>query len=306
MRDNSSLCRQIIESEVQRHPIEDLDMNNKLCVITGANSGIGYETTKALAAMGAFIVMVCRNEEKAAIARNKIAAETGNQGLDIVICDFSLQSDIRKAASEILEKYDQIDVLINNHGFIAAEREETVDGYEKTLAVNHLGFFLFTGLLMGAIDKADSARIINVSSEAHRRGSFEPENLQLEEGFSPMKAYANSKLFNIMFTKELARRVADKQITVNCLHPGVVATNFASSGSLIMRLLFGLGKLFMKSPRQGARTSIWLATSREVEGVNGAYFRNRKAATPSSAARDEGDQKKLWQISEELCEITYG
>lgn len=280
-------------------------MNNKLCVITGANSGIGYETTKALAALGAFIVMVCRDEEKAAAARNSIAAETGNQGIDIVICDFSVQSDIRKAASEILEKYDQIDVLINNHGFIAAEREETVDGYEKTLAVNHLGFFLFTALLMDAIHKAGSARIINVSSEAHRRGSFDPENIQLENGFSPMKAYANSKLFNIMFTKELALRLKDTQVTANCLHPGVVATNFASSGSLVMRVLFGIGKLFMKTPEQGARTSIWLATSRETEGGNGAYFRNRKAATPSSAARNEQDQKKLWQISEELCEITF-
>ncbi|MFN1834960.1 SDR family oxidoreductase [Balneola sp. MJW-20] len=276
-------------------------MNNKLCVITGANSGIGLETAKSLADEGAFIVMVCRNEDKASAARTQIANETGNQGIDIVLCDFSVQSEIRKAAQEILDKYDQIDVLINNHGFIASERQESVDGYEMTFAVNHLGYVLFTDLLMDAIKKSGSARIINVSSEAHRRGTFDPDDIQLKEGFSPMKAYSNSKLFNIMFTKELAKHLTDTAITANCLHPGVVATNFAQSGNFLTKTFFTLGKLFMKSPKEGAETSIYLATSPEVEGVNGAYFKDKKAATPSSEARDENAAAKLWDLSRDMC-----
>lgn len=278
-------------------------MNNKLCVITGANSGIGFETAKALAKKGAYLVMVCRNEDKAEAARTRIIEETSNRGIDIVLCDFAIQAEIRNAAAEIKKNYKQIDVLINNHGFLASEQEETVDGLEKTFAVNHIGYFMFTNLLLDMIKAADQGRIISVASEAHRAGEFDPENIQLNENFTPWKAYGNSKLFNILFTKELANQLVDTKVTANCLHPGVVASNFAQSGSWIMQTLFKIGKPFFVSPSKGAATSIYLATSDELEEVNGAYFRNKKVATPSKTARDEEAAKKLWDMSEKLCSI---
>ncbi|MBO6584640.1 MAG: SDR family oxidoreductase [Gracilimonas sp.] len=276
-------------------------MNNKLCVITGANSGIGFETTKALAKKGAYIVMVCRNEDKAVEARQQIIDQTSNPGIDIVLCDFAIQSEIRDAAEKIKADYDKVDVLINNHGFLASDREETVDGLEKTFAVNHIGYFLFTNLLLDHIKASDYARIISVASEAHRRGEFDPENLQLSEAYKPIKAYGNSKLFNILFTKELAHRLVDSHVTANCLHPGVIASNFANSASWIMKTLFTIGKPFMASSRKGAQTSIYLAASADVENVNGAYFKNKKAATPSKTARDADAARELWKMSEKLC-----
>lgn len=276
-------------------------MNNKLCVITGANSGIGFETTKALAKKGAYIVMVCRNEDKAEEARQQIIDETSNPGIDIVLCDFAIQSEIREAAEKIKANYDKVDVLINNHGFLAAEREETVDGLEKTFAVNHIGYFLFTNLLLDHIKASDYGRIINVASEAHRAGEFDPENIQLAEGYKPIKAYGNSKLFNILFTKELAQRLVDTNVTANCLHPGVVASNFGQSGSWVMSLLYTIGKPFMRSNKKGAETQIYLATSDEVKETNGAYFKDKKAATPSKTARDAEAARLLWEMSEKLC-----
>lgn len=278
-------------------------MNNKLCVITGANSGIGFETAKALAQKGAYLVMVCRNEDKAEAARQEIIEETSNPGIDIVLCDFAIQAEIRKAAEEIKKNYDKIDVLINNHGFLASEKEETVDGLEKTFAVNHIGYFMFTNLLLDLIKTADKGRIVSVASEAHRAGEFDPENIQLNENYSPWKAYGNSKLFNILFTKELANQLVDTNVTANCLHPGVVASNFAQSGSWIMRTLFTIGKPFFVSPKKGAQTSIYLASSDEVKEVSGAYFKNKKVTTPSRIARDEDAAKELWNISEKLCRV---
>ncbi len=276
-------------------------MENKLCIITGANSGIGFETTKALAQKGAYVVMVCRNEEKAEAAKEQIIKETGHSGLEIVLCDFAIQAEIVEASKRIKQKFDKIDVLINNHGFLASERNETVDGLEETFAVNHIGYFLFTNLLLDHIKAAENARIINVASEAHRAGEFDPDNLQLQEGFKPFKAYGNSKLFNILFTKELAHRLVDTDVTVNCLHPGVVASNFGQSGSWLMSFLYTIGKPFMRSNKKGAETQIYLATSDEVENTSGAYFKDKKKTNPSRIARDADAAKKLWEISEDLC-----
>lgn len=276
-------------------------MENKLCIITGANSGIGFETAKALAKKGAYLVMVCRNEEKAEAAKQKIINETGNQGVEIVLCDFAIQAEIRNAAKLIKQKFDKIDVLINNHGFLASEWNETVDGLEETFAVNHIGYFLFTNLLLEHLKATENARIINVASEAHRVGVFNPDNLQLETGFKPMKAYGNSKLFNILFTKELAERLNDSSVTANSLHPGVVASNFGQSGSWLMSILYTIGKPFMRSNKKGAETSIYLASSDEVKTVSGAYFKNKHTSTPSKTARDPEAAKTLWEISEEMC-----
>jgi NAD(P)-dependent dehydrogenase (short-subunit alcohol dehydrogenase family) len=276
-------------------------MENKLCVITGANSGIGFETTKELARQGAFVVMVCRNEDKAEAARHQIISEIPEAGLRIVLCDFSIQDEIRKAAAVITRDYEKIDVLINNHGFLANKFEETVDGLESTFAVNHIGYFLFTHLLLPNIKSAEKARIVNVASEAHRGGRFIPNNLQLKDGFNYWNAYGNSKLFNILFTIELASRLKDTEVTANAVHPGVVASNFAQNGYGFINLFFKIFKPFLKSNREGAETSIYVASSPEVEGVSGAYFKDLKVATPRKNALDIVAAQKLWVISEELC-----
>lgn len=276
-------------------------MKNKLCVITGANSGIGFETTKELAAQGAFVVMVCRNEEKAEAARKAIINEIPDAGLAIVLCDFASMDDIRSAAGDISAQYEKIDILINNHGFIAKEYDTTVDGLEQTFGVNHIGYFLFTNLLLPQVKAAGKARIINVASTAHRRGEFDPDNIQLKTGYDNWKAYGNSKLFNILFTTQLAKKLEGTEVTANCLHPGVIASNFGQSSTWLVRVFYKFAGPLMKDNRQGAETTIYLATSPEVEDVNGAYFSNKKVATPSKIARDEEAAKKLWVISEEIC-----
>ena len=276
--------------------------SNRVCVITGANAGIGYETAKALAAMGMYVIMVCRNEMKAKAARDQLAIETANNSIEVVICDFSIQHDIREAAKIINEKFDEIDILINNHGFVAGKREMTIDGIEKTFAVNHLGFFLFTKLLLHKIIAADAGRIINVASTAHKRAKFDPDNLQSEKGFSAFGAYSISKLCNILFTIELSDLLKDTNVTVNCLHPGVVNTGITDDSNLFVKLFWKLGTPFMMNSRQGARTSIYLATSKEVEDISGEYFSNRKIARTTLEARNMDSARKLWEISEQLVE----
>ena len=290
-------CKVVLELVI----IKQNTMENKLCVITGANSGIGYETTKALAAKGAFVVMVCRNEDKAEAAKKAIINEISDAGLAIVLCDFASMDDIRRAATEIAQEYEKIDILINNHGFIAKEFDTTVDGLEQTFGVNHIGYFLFTNLLLPQVKAAGKSRIINVASTAHRRGEFDPDNIQLQSGYDNWKAYGNSKLFNILFTKELADRLNDTDVTANSLHPGVIASNFGQSSTWFVKVFYKLAAPFMKDNREGAETTIYLATSPEVEEVSGAYFSNCKVATPSKAARDPEAAKKLWEISEETC-----
>ncbi len=276
-------------------------MKNKLCIITGANAGIGFETAKELARQGAFIVMVCRSEDKAVAAKKAIQQETPDAGIDIILCDFSIQDEIRKASADILEKYEKIDVLINNHGFITNKYEETVDGLESIFAVNHIGYFLFTNLLLLTIINSGKARIINVASNAHQGGKFEPDNLQLKKNFDSWKAYSNSKLFNILFTIELAERLKDTEVTTNCLHPGVVRTKFGNGMNPLFALFWKLGSPFMKSHEDGAATTIYLATSEEVAEVNGAYFSDSKVKTPKKQALDPEAARELWRISEELC-----
>lgn len=281
-----------------------MDMTNKLCVITGANSGIGFETARELARQGAYIVMVCRNEDKALEAKKEILEETHSAGIDTVLCDFSSQDEIRNATAEIKDKYEKIEVLINNHGFIAKEYNETVDGYEETFAVNHLGYFLFTNLLMGPLLAADKARVINVASTAHKYGVFDPDDIQQKNKYNIRKAYGTSKLFNILFTNELAKRLNGTSITANCLHPGVIASNFGSNSAVPVRIFWKLAAGFMKSNKEGAQTTIYLATSDEVEGVNGAYFKDSKVATPNKLARNEFAAEKLWEISEKMCGLS--
>ena len=282
-----------------------MDVEHKTCLITGANSGIGKQTALEMARRGAYVVMLCRNEAKAERARQEIIQKTGHSGIEILLADLAHQYDIRKAAEQFCKQFDALDILINNAGIIPDERQETPEGIERTLAINHLAPFLLTNLLMEPLLAAPAARVVNVSSEVHRVGArvFDLENLQLTNGYSPTKAYGLSKLCNIMFTYELAKRTSDTSLTTNCLHPGVVSTQLADEASIWMKFFYFIGKPLMRSPAGGAETSIFLATSDEVADTSGKYFRNKKIATPSSIAFEDDKTEALWRESERLTSI---
>lgn len=277
----------------------------KTAIITGANSGIGKETTKALAENGYRVVMICRNREKAESARKEIIDETGNDQIDILICDLSLMHQIKKTAEYIRDSYPQIDRLVNNAGILPDDkRKETDEGLELTFAVNHMAYFLLTKELMPILEKSPSSRIINVASDAHRYGEFNPDNLQLENGYSTSKAYGNSKLFNIMFTSQLAKEIEGKDISAFSLHPGVVNTNFAADSDSWFAKFFNLGRLFMRSPEKGAETSIYLCLEPDIEHLSGSYFRDKQPVRKPSSARSDEDCKRLWDISNEILDRT--
>ena len=283
-----------------------MDLNNKLCVVTGANSGIGKETARNFAADGGYVIMICRNDKRAQQARQEIIDNTGNTNVDIVLADLAVQNDIRSAAQQIIDQFDHVDILVNNAGLIADEREETIDGIEKTLAVNHLAPFLLTNLLWDHLQQSEESRVINVSSEVHRMGAkvFDIDNLELTENYSAMNAYGISKVCNIMFTHELAKRSKDTPITTYSLHPGVVRTQLAEEAGWTMKLFYWIGKPFMRSPKSGAGTTIYLATSEDVQPMNGKYFKNKTVAEPSSIAFDDELTKELWKRSEQLTTLT--
>ncbi|REL39048.1 SDR family NAD(P)-dependent oxidoreductase [Rhodohalobacter sp. SW132] len=277
-------------------------MSYKIAAVTGANSGIGKITSQALLNEGYRVVMICRNLDKAETARKEIIEKTGNDRADILICDLSEMSQIRETAAKIRQRYDRLDRLVNNAGFLPDDkRKESPDGIELTVAVNHLGYFLLTRELMPLLEKTPQSRIMNVASEAHRYGEFDPKNIQLTERYSASKAYGNSKLFNIMFTHHLNKKLEGKDITTYSLHPGVVNTNFAAESDSWFAKLFNLGRFFMKSPEQGAQTTIYLCTEPGIENLSGRYFNNSKPAKPQKdVALDDEACKRLWKMSEEM------
>jgi retinol dehydrogenase 14 len=274
-------------------------MKNKIALITGANSGIGLETTRGIAQLGYTTVMLCRSKEKGEIARQDIVASTGNQNVVLMTCDLASLQDIRRFAAAFKERYKRLDLLVNNAGVVFATFEKTMDGFERQWATNHLATFLLTELLLDVVKASAPARIVVVSSAVHTSGKINFEDLNLEKGFSPMKAYPQSKLANILFSNELARRLAGTGVTVNSLHPGVVRSNFGSNaGSKLMGFIIALMKPFMISPKKGAATSLFVATSPKVEGVTGKYFDKSKEKTPAPLALDQTLAQKLWEVSE--------
>jgi len=275
-------------------------MQHKTVIITGANSGIGKATAIALAKKGAHIVMVCRNPEKGAAAQKEIIAASKSNKVAIHLCDFSSQQQIRQAAATLQECYPKIDVLLNNAGMIMHEKQLTEDGLEMTFAVDHLGYFLFTNLLLDTLRNTPNARIINVASEAHRMVSkIDWDNLQAEKKFSQWGSYGLAKLGNILFTYELAHQLNGTGITVNCLHPGVVSTNFGQTGGWLKHAM-SLISWFLISPEKGAETSIYLASSPDVATITGKYFDKKKASKSSALSYDKAVAKKLWNISAKL------
>lgn len=281
-------------------------IKDKVCLITGANSGIGFHTTLELARKGAKILMLCRNKEKAEKAREDIHRISG-QKADLFLADLGVQEELRKVAEKISGSYDTIDVLINNAGIIQGDKREfTPDGIEKTFAVNHLAPFMLTGLLLPALKQSTYGRIVTVSSEAHRWSwRFDLKDLQMDKGYSGLQSYAQSKLCNILFTRKLADKLEGTTLTANTLHPGAIASNFGSEVSSLFGVVLKLSKPFMKGPKKGAETSIFLAASEKVGGVNGAYFKNKKAVMPSKEAQSDHNADRLWEESVKLTGVDY-
>jgi NAD(P)-dependent dehydrogenase (short-subunit alcohol dehydrogenase family) len=275
------------------------DMNGKIVLVTGATAGIGKETARALLRMGAHVVIVGRNAERTRQAVEELKASTGSSKIDSLLADLSSMADVRKLAREFLAKYDKLNVLVNNAGAVNMTREVTVDGYELTFATNHLAYFLLTDLLLPALEKGAPARIVNVSSEAHRGARIDFDDLMAERGYGSFRQYGRSKLANILFTRELARRLAGKPITVNSLHPGVVASNFLAKPGF-WGVVGKISGLFMIGNEEGAKTTIYLASSPEVEGVTGKYWKKCKSIHPTREAQDDEAASRLWQVSEEL------
>ena len=252
-------------------------MTDRVCMVTGANSGIGRETARALVKMGATVVMVVRNQEAGEEVRQAIISETGNESIELMIADLFSMDQVRRLASDFKKTHTRLDVLVNNAGAIFPKREETVDGFERTVALNHLAPFLLTHELLELLKASAPSRIVNVSSAAHRRGKIDFENLQRRKKYGLMGPYGSAKLMLIMFTYALARRLKGTLVTVNALHPGVVRTHFGQNdASRGRRFMFRVLGPFFKSPEKGAETSIYLASSPEVEGISGKYFENCK------------------------------
>lgn len=280
------------------------DMTGKSVVVTGANSGIGKETALALARAGGRVVMTARDRARGEVALTEVRSGSGNDRVELVVFDLGDLTAVRSGAAQILAICDRIDVLVNNAGVVLSERRESADGYEATFAVNHLGPLFLTDLLMGRIKESGPARVVNVASTAHKgaRHGLDFSDLQSTKHYRGMQAYSRSKLANIYFTTELARRLEGTGVTSNCLHPGTVATGYGRDGDTIGVLAFGL-KLsapFFLSPEKGARTSIYLASSPDVAEVSGKYFVKCRPRLPSKVARDQEAAKRLWQVSEEL------
>jgi NAD(P)-dependent dehydrogenase (short-subunit alcohol dehydrogenase family) len=272
----------------------------KTVVVTGATEGIGLVTAKEIAKRGARVVIVGRNPEKTKGRAEEVKAFAGHDRVEFALADFSKQSSIRALGKDLRSRLDRLDVLVNNAGAINEVRQTTEDGYELTFAANHLGYFLLTEELIELLKKSAPARIVNVASEAHRGGSMNFDDLQGEKSFSGFKAYNQSKLANILFTRELAKRLAGTGVTANCLHPGVIASGFGRNSEGWIGALARTFSFLLSTPESGAKTQIFLATSEAVEGVTGKYFDSCKEKTPSKNARNDADAARLWEISEKL------
>jgi NAD(P)-dependent dehydrogenase (short-subunit alcohol dehydrogenase family) len=276
-------------------------MHGKICMVTGATSGLGLVTAQALARQGATLIVVGRNSERATATVSRIRQETDNLAVESVIADLSAQAQVRQLATEMQRRFSRLDVLVNNAGALFARRQLSQDGVEMTFALNHLAYFLLTNQLLELLKASPSARIVNVSSEAHRGAQLDFADLQGERNYRGYRAYARSKLANILFTYELARRLRGTGMVANALHPGFVATNFGHNNRSFTAGFFRvLQRVAAISPEEGAQTIIYLASSPEVDGITGAYFVKQKAVRSSQVSYDRADAERLWRVSAEL------
>ena len=281
-------------------------MKDKIVLITGASSGIGLQTAKDLAAQGAQLILAARSEDKLKEAIAEIKATTPSASIKYYLADFSSQKSVYALAEQVKRDYDKIDVLINNAGCVVPDFQLTEDGLEKTIATNHFAYFILTNELLPLVKKSDYARIVNVASGSHYQGKMDFESFTKEKGYFIMKAYAQSKLANVLFTYELAERLKGTQVTVNCLHPGFVKTEIGNKktnwySSLFWSLGTMLGGITVQN---GAKTSVYLASSAEVKGITGKYFDKCKAVEPNKDAYNADLRKQLWHISENFAKST--
>jgi NAD(P)-dependent dehydrogenase (short-subunit alcohol dehydrogenase family) len=279
------------------------NLEGKTCLITGATSGIGRITAVAMARMGAELFLIYRDKLRAEETAVEIRNQTGNKNVHLLHADLGSQSQIRAAAAEFLAMARPLHVLINNAGLGNTKRMVTDDGIEMVFAVNHLAYFLLTILLLDRIKQSAPARIVNVASEAHRFGTINFDDLSGARRYRTFGAYSQSKLANILFTYELARRLEGSGVTVNCLHPGGVASGLWTNNGPLPQFIMKVGKLFLKTPQQGAQTTIYLASSAEVEGLTGKYYANCKQKTSNNESYDLNTARRLWVVSEQMTGV---
>jgi len=280
-------------------------MAGKTVLITGGTGGIGKATAVGLARLGARVGIVGRDATRATASAEDIRSRSGNPAVDVFAADMSAQAEVRRLAAEVLDAYPRLDVLVNNVGGFWQHRHVTADGLEHTFAVNHLAPFLLTNLLRERLTASAPARIVTVSSGAQSLGRIDFDDLQGERDYSGQRAYNQSKLANVMFTYELARRIEATDVTANVLHPGVTRTDFSAEDSPRWMAVMGpVGRPFMKSPERGATTSVYLASSPEVEGVTGQYFANRKPRKSNPDSYDAAAALRLWEVSADLVGLS--
>jgi retinol dehydrogenase-14 len=279
----------------------------KTVLLTGATSGIGLEASLSFALMGARLIMVGRDAGKTAQKVEEVRQRSGSRTVDSLLCDISSLTQVRRLAEEFRGRYDRLHVLVNNAGSVFTKRTLTADGIESTFAVNYLGPFLLTNLLLDVLKASAPARIIIVSSSGHYSGTMDLNDLGFEHGYQIMRAYGRSKLAAVLFTRELAKRLAGMEVTVNALHPGAVATSIWDRAPVYTRPIFSLAKrLFMISAAAGAETIVYLATSPEVEGKTGLYFEKNRPKPPSRLAQDDALAQRLWDASQRLVKLPEG
>ncbi|HSZ24764.1 MAG TPA: SDR family oxidoreductase [Cytophagaceae bacterium] len=273
------------------------NMENKIVVVTGANSGMGKVTALELAKKGFTVVLVCRNKQLGEEAKQDIIAQSGNTRIDLLLADLSSQKSIRQMVLDFKSKYNHLDVLVNNAGLAFSKFNTSVDGIEMTFAVNHLGYFLPTVLLLDSLKAAPSARIVNVSSSTHKGAKINFEDIEHKKNYSLFGSYNQSKLCNVLFTKELARKLKGTNVSVNCLNPGPVKTGLARDMGPVFQWL---AKSFFPSAEKASATAIYLASSPEVEKITGRYFEKCKVVPSSKISNDEKIAKKLWDLSTKM------
>ncbi len=273
-------------------------LEGKVAIVTGANSGMGLATTAALSDLGARVIMLCRNEERGEKALSELMKKDG-RSLELIICDLGDYDSIRRFAKQVKSEYEKIDILVNNAGFISLDRQETKEGLERQFGINHIGHFLLTELLLSKM--GEGSRIVIVASGAHKTGRIHFEDINLTHGFNVITAYSQSKLANVLYTRELARRTRERGITVNCCHPGAVATNIGIDRNTgFGKTITGGLKPFFQTPEEGARTAIFLATDDSVKNISGEYFYKCKVAKSSMRSKDIRLARKLSVFSKNL------
>ena len=276
-------------------------MNGKICLVTGATNGIGKATAQALAQMGATVVIVGRNPAKCAAVVSEIKHSSGNDAVEALIADLSIMAQVRHVAEQFKAKYQQLHVLVNNAGGTFFKRQVTAEGFEKTFALNHLNSFLLTNLLLDTLKASAPARIVNVASDAHKGAQLDFDDLQSEKSRFSLTAYGRSKLATVVFSYELARRLSGTGVTANVLHPGLVRTGFASNLGAVPSAVFGFFLRFVGlTPEQGAQTSVYLASSPEVENVSGKYWEKSTVVRSDRAAYDKATWTRLWEVSDTM------